>query len=95
MGDHAVPDITCPECHYVANRCAGVATESRPVPGDLSLCIACAAIAVFDDELRLRRPTEEERAWAENDAYVRFTRAAIERINQKQEEEQNPLDDIR
>jgi hypothetical protein len=31
-----------------------------PKPGDVSLCIRCGALAVFDETRRLRRPTGEE-----------------------------------
>lgn len=32
----------------------------KPTPGDISLCIGCSEIAVFTDDLQLRKPTEAE-----------------------------------
>lgn len=56
-----LPESKCPDCGYTANAATNLEDEEQmPEPGDCSLCIKCAGIAVFNDDLMLRSPTEEE-----------------------------------
>ena len=61
MEPFRVPASACPECGYVMDA-ASVADGAprRPEPGDVTLCIKCAAVAVFDDALHLRKPARSE-----------------------------------
>lgn len=34
--------------------------EHKPKPGDVSLCMACGAVSVFDQNFMMRAPTPEE-----------------------------------
>lgn len=41
--------------------------EGGPSPGDFSLCVECGELNVYDDNLKLRKPTDDEREDAESD----------------------------
>lgn len=74
----------CPACGYrfeVASQVGRPDDEpSRPSAGAISICIACAEPAIFEDDfvgLRLRKPTDEERAALEADDLVGELRGAV------------------
>lgn len=59
-------EAPCPTCGYRADAHTAVGDEDAvPKPGDVSLCIACGALAVYEpvmgSALVLRLPTTEER----------------------------------
>lgn len=64
---HTVPTHACPVCGRLANR-ASPADEDETAPpeaGDITVCIGCGTILLFDTcancgELGLRMPTIEE-----------------------------------
>lgn len=55
--------MKCPHCGYEPNSHTQIRSEEQnePETGDISLCIKCAGIAVFDDD-DLRSPTPDEYA---------------------------------
>ena len=53
-----VPASPCCECGKVLELCAG--KKNTPSPGDLSICFDCGGLNVFGQDLRLRKPTDEE-----------------------------------
>lgn len=58
----------CPECGFVIECCWGSSAGSEmaaPSPGDWSICAGCAAPLRFNNELRLRATTIEERSGPE------------------------------
>ena len=55
--DSEVPESSCCEC---GQQLDGAAGHERPSPGDYSMCVYCTSLNIFDDDLRLRRPTDEE-----------------------------------
>jgi hypothetical protein len=57
----------CPFCgHWLDRVTAGPANpDAVPVPGDITLCIQCGGVLVFDDGMKVRPPTPEEQAEAE------------------------------
>ena len=59
MNSTDLPPDNCPVCGY---RVEVASTPHRvaPSPGDLSVCIACASVARFDNSLRLREMTQRE-----------------------------------
>ena len=71
----------CPWCgyrHEVASAVGGDGPR-KPDAGSISICIACGEVAVFELDflgLRLREPTDEERASIEEDDTVRQVREA-------------------
>jgi hypothetical protein len=52
----------CLECGHSLELATGLNTEHKPNPGDVSICISCSAVAIFDGDLSLRKPTDEEAA---------------------------------
>ena len=50
----------CPFCGRAVNRTASFFNDTRPSPGDVSICAYCVQISLFDGNLNLRRPTPEE-----------------------------------
>ena len=67
--DCRVPECHCPVCDKKIDAASNLYDESeRPFPGDVSVCIQCGTILVFDFDLTMRLPTEEEtRAIRENE----------------------------
>ena len=58
-----IEPITCPYCGLVCDASTEMQTNSPgsgPKPGDLSLCIQCAEIGRWTDELQLEKLTAEE-----------------------------------
>lgn len=57
--------VVCPTCGYKMDGHSAVGEEDAvPSAGALSICIACGALAVYQDvlgALHLRQPTGEER----------------------------------
>jgi hypothetical protein len=52
----------------------------KPTPGDFSLCIRCASLNVFGDDMRLRAPTDEEIFTAAASSDVQEARRIILRL---------------
>ena len=68
-----MPICVCTACGYTPDRATG---DGSPFQGDVSICGRCGNIAVFDDELRLRAPTDKERGEISADPEVqRFIQA--------------------
>jgi hypothetical protein len=56
-----LPEFSCPECGYKMDRTtAAFGQEGEPMEGDISMCLACGAPAIFRNDLTVRAPTEEE-----------------------------------
>ena len=55
MHKHHMPEDRCPRCGARATAASNARPGDRraPVPGDLTVCIACAGLLQFDDSLRL------------------------------------------
>lgn len=58
--DYAVKEGCCPYCGKSFNAAANMKNTVRPRPGDWSVCIACAAVLVFNEDLTVRKPTAQE-----------------------------------
>lgn len=58
--EHDVTPNRCPHCEHILEGATGVTTQNAPKPGDVTLCIYCAAVLVFQDDMRVRLPVEEE-----------------------------------
>lgn len=53
---HEIPVSFCPDCGKRFDRAALLNDkEDRPVPGDITLCIGCAAVLHFDNEMAIRK----------------------------------------
>jgi len=57
-----VPLAICPRCGYILD--AATATEfnpeASPEPGDVTICVKCRSVLIFDAKLIPRKPTHEE-----------------------------------
>lgn len=71
--------IECPHCLHQMDRTTGMTGREMPRPGDVSLCIRCAGIALFDERLQIRAPDEAERLELEAEPAVTRTQALIRR----------------
>ncbi len=69
-----VPSSMCCECGYGMDACSG---PSKPSPGDFTLCINCASLNVFADDLTLRHPLDEEFFAAAADSDIQQMRRVI------------------
>jgi len=59
MKSHPTPLTTCPQCHHKIDRAAAQdRSGAKPTPGDFSVCINCAGVNVFTDDMRLRVATD-------------------------------------
>lgn len=57
-----IPPYICPQCS-AENRFAwdpNVDNDRKPKGGDIALCMACAVVTVYNDDLSQRLPTKEE-----------------------------------
>lgn len=72
-----VQSSPCCDCGAKLDGAAGSAT---PSPGDLTLCIYCSGLNTFDDELKLRRPTEEEYLLAAANSEIQLMRQIVLQI---------------
>jgi hypothetical protein len=59
----------CPHCGKSHDMTTGATSETNPVDGDVSICIKCGGVAVFEGRI-LRLPTADEQAELDKDTYV-------------------------
>lgn len=55
-----MPEAECPNCGALNDTASPFDEDAEPKPGDASICIMCGHLSVFDDNLVLRNPTDEE-----------------------------------
>lgn len=66
----------CPTCGAMLNASTNAELqETGPVPGDATLCLYCATLLLFDDDLTLRVLTTEEEAALTLDDHQRLAAA--------------------
>lgn len=66
LGDfvqYHVPNARCPSCNTELDFAENVDGGGAPEAGNISVCIQCAAVLVFNDDLSFRVPTDED--WQE------------------------------
>ena len=56
----SIPNHKCPQCTRVLHWASGVQNDSRPAPGDSTICSECGCISTFTAGLDLRRATPAE-----------------------------------
>lgn len=71
------PVAPCPHCGEELDVASGLGTQDGPKPGDISLCIDCGGVNIFDENLKPRLPTQEENQKAEQNPMVFFGRLAM------------------
>jgi hypothetical protein len=64
MRPNEIAKVECPDCLHEMDRAACVegAEHARPRGGDVTFCFHCGALLVFEADLQVRRPSEEEAA---------------------------------
>ena len=55
-----LPKVNCPYCEHHLDAASDMETNAVPTPGDVTICISCASVLVFDEALKPRKPTPEE-----------------------------------
>jgi hypothetical protein len=61
MKAHKVNPAECPYCFTVQDRATEVTGESKgPSENDISICVDCGGVSVFDERLEPRIPDGEE-----------------------------------
>jgi hypothetical protein len=59
--DKVLPISFCPNCKHQLDRATSTTQKGAfPVPGDFTVCIDCASVLVFTQDLYLRKPTEAD-----------------------------------
>jgi hypothetical protein len=58
--DHHIPQSPCLSCGKPLDGATCVGRDAAPDPGDITICIYCGHIMVFDDNLKLRELSDEE-----------------------------------
>lgn len=55
-----VPISACKACGKPNDSATSISADIKPTPGDVSICLYCGHVTVFDDDLTLREPTSKE-----------------------------------
>lgn len=58
---HVAKTCSCPTCKHPFDRASSVGHNEAPKTGDVSVCIECTAVNVFDEDGSLRPLTDVER----------------------------------
>lgn len=75
--DHRVKKNICLICNHQLDGATQVNGDEEPKLGDVSICIECGNIALFDDNLGLRQPTIEEEREILKDPNISFFQTII------------------
>lgn len=71
----------CLACDYLIDSATSVITSDElPEEGDISICLRCGALAIFNSDLSIRQPTEEERNSLQDDPEVVQAQSAIKEL---------------
>jgi len=79
--DYNIPDNNCPYCGHYVDQAMQENNLCAPGPGDICICIRCSEVAVFDDTLRLRKPTQAEAKEIAADPYIKSQQKIIITVN--------------
>ena len=60
----------CVKCGYRLDSTTNVSRKERPTAGDLSICAECGFVTAFDDQLKRRLLTPEERQRVASDERI-------------------------
>ena len=65
-----MPEQKCETCGQLLDAVTHVNGPAKPSPGDLSICVYCGTLTVFNNELRRRALTGKEMIAAAGDVRV-------------------------
>ena len=57
---YRIPESACPSCGARLDAASGLDHDNAPKPGNVWICIQCAEIVIYDEQLGLRKPTLAE-----------------------------------
>lgn len=77
--DHLLEHDDCPVCKRKLDAATEVGGDGdgKPRPGDLTVCIGCAAILGFGSDLKLRRLGADDLAMLDRETYTTLLRAVM------------------
>jgi hypothetical protein len=79
-----LPPQMCLSCGRLVDAASDVEGKSVPKPGDVTICIGCAHVMVFTEDLKLREPTAQEAEEIAEDDKVARARWAIMTMRAKE-----------
>lgn len=79
---HKVKSNSCLGCGHHMDMAAQVAGDEKPRPGDVTLCIRCGHVMIFDADLSFRNMNEAEQREIEQDPQVQKVILAIKNVQQ-------------
>lgn len=65
-----IPEFRCLKCNYRMDCTTEAFGEGMPKAGDLSMCMMCGYLMVFNEDLTVRELTPEERVRVKSDPNV-------------------------
>ena len=80
----AVKATSCPHCNAVLDMVTGPSGH-KPSPGDLTVCLSCASVLQFNDEMVIEAMSEEEIRALPEDAQSRLAKAKYAIAQMKRE----------
>lgn len=87
MSNHHLPndfnvDCVCPQCRAIHDGMANMMDTRHPEDGDVSMCIVCGGISIYDhtNPTRLRFPTDDELVEINRDPNMRAIRWAYKQM---------------
>jgi DNA-directed RNA polymerase subunit RPC12/RpoP len=57
---HSIQLDACPYCGHQVDSASSLTTPTPPEPEDVSICIQCGSLMIYDQSMRLRRTTDDE-----------------------------------
>jgi hypothetical protein len=74
---YTLPEMKCLRCDAVLNQASDNHEDSRPEPGDFTVCLYCEHLMVFKNDLTLREPTNNEAVEADTNSDLHEVREFI------------------
>lgn len=70
--DTKIPPFKCPACNYHmdATTKAYGDGDAKPKQGDVSMCLMCGTLMVFNADLTVRKPTTDENLQFQSDPRI-------------------------
>lgn len=58
MSMHYLPERSCPNCGHALSWTTNLQDDEQPEPDDLTICLFCESVLVFDQAMALQRLTQ-------------------------------------
>lgn len=76
-------EATCPYCDAALDSATDPYGTRRPNAGDLTVCIVCAQLCAFTDNMLLRKLTPKEEQDAMSHDHIKKLVAAVRKIDRR------------